>query len=170
MVSVGKAPNPDEGYKMVEKSLKDGSGLKKFEEMLKVQNVSPELAKKLCDPLSDLYQLLPIAKDKTELSVQHNGLVSSIDAFALANLLTELGAGRLKPTDQVDHGVGLVLKVRVGNCVKKGEIWGLLYHSKPLTDNQKAILEEAVTIDSGNDQCEKPLESRFIDILRPNKK
>ena len=66
--------------------------------------------------------LLPIAKNKIELSVQHNGLVSSIDAFALGNLLTEFGAGRLKPTDQVDHGVGLVLKVRVGNCEKGGNL------------------------------------------------
>lgn len=169
LVTIGKASNPEEGYKMIENSLKDGSGLKKFEEMLKVQNVSSELAKKLCDPRSDLYQLLPIAVNKTELPAAHSGLVSSIKALALANLATELGAGRFKPTDQVDHGVGFVLKVRVGSYVKSGENWAILYHSKPLTDNQKAILKDAVVIDSG-DECGKPLESRIIDVIMPNEK
>lgn len=166
MASVGKAASPQAGYEMVLRSLTDGSALKKFEEMLKAQNVSPDFAKKLCDPQSDLYQLLPIAKQKTELVSNRDGLISSINGLALANLLTELGAGRFKPDDQVDHGVGLVLKVRAGNVMKKGEIWGVLYHSKPLSDKQKAVLEGAVEMELGSGMSPKPVESRIIDVIR----
>lgn len=166
LAAVGKAANPEEGYKMVQECLKNGSGLRKFEEMLKVQNVSPDLARKLCDPQSDLHQLLPIAKHTTMLHTNQEGMVSSIDALALAMLLTELGAGRFKPTDQVDHGVGLVMNIHKGAFMKKGDTWGTLYHSKPLTENQTAVLKNALTIVAGNDS--KPVESRIMDIITPS--
>lgn len=153
---------------MVKKSLRDGSGLKKFEEMLMAQNVSPDLAKTLCHERSNLYQILPIAERKTKLTAGHSGIVSSLNALALANLLTELGAGRLKPTDKVDHGVGLVLEVQVGDFVKKDENWGTLYHSRPLTDQQVAVLKNAASIEPGNVESKRPLGSRLIDVIRPN--
>ena len=151
---------------MVQESLMNGTGLKKFQEMLKVQNVSSDLAAKLCDPKANLWELLPIEKLKMELTAESEGVVASINALAIANVLTELGAGRLKPTDKVNHGVGMVLKTRKGGYLKKGQVWAVLYHAEPLRESQSAALKNAIKLEQGDGQ-EKAIESRIIDVIRP---
>lgn len=165
--SKGKVGSPGEGYDKVKQSLSDGTALQKFQEMLVAQNVAPELAKRLCDPKANLWEELPIEKLKMELTAETDGLVSSIDAMAVAKVLTELGTGRLKPTDTVNHGIGMVLKTRKGAYLNKGQVWAVLYHQQPLRDNYLNALKNALKIEPGDIGDEKPVESRIIDIIRP---
>ena len=137
--------------------------------MLIVQGVTKDLAAKLCNPQSNLQQILPIAKIKTELVAEKSGIVSSFKALALAMLLTELGAGRLTPGDEVDHGVGLQLKLHPGQFINQGEPWGIVYHSQSLTDEQKSVLKDAIVIEDGTKDNARPIESRIIDIITPDK-
>ena len=167
MVSKGKAATPEEGYKLVQQSLTNGTALQKFQEMLVAQNVAPDFAKKLCDPKTDLWEVLPIEKLKMELTAESDGPVLSINALAIANVLTELGAGRLKPTDKVNHGVAMVLKTRKGGYLKKGQVWAVLYHAEALKENHLAALKGALKMDEPGDGMEKAVESRIIDIVRP---
>jgi thymidine phosphorylase len=168
LVSKGKAGSTEEGFAMVQKSLTNGTALQKFQEMLVAQNVAADVAKKLCDPKTDLWEILPIEKRKMELTAESDGVVLAIDAFAIANVLAELGAGRLKPKDKVNHGVGMVLKTRKGGCLKKGQVWAVLYHAEALKENHLADLKRALKIGEQGDGVEKPIESRIIDIIKPN--
>ena len=152
---------------MVKQSLANGTALKKFQEMLIAQSVAPDIAKKLCNPDTNLWEVLPIEKLKTELTAHSDGCVSSINALAIANVLTELGAGRLKPEDKVNHGVGMVLKTRKGGCLTKGQVWAVVYHAEALSESHLAALNGALKIEPG-DGSEKPIESRIIDIIKPD--
>ena len=150
---------------MVKQSLTNGTALKKFQEMLLAQNVAPDIAEKLCNPDTNLWEVLPIGKLKTELTADRDGFVSSINALGIANVLTELGAGRLKPEDKINHGVGMILETRKGGCLKKGQVWAVVYHAEALSDSHLAILNGALKIEDGD---EKPIESRIIGIIKPN--
>ena len=167
MVLKGKAGTPKEGYTMVQKSLTNGTALQKFQEMLVAQNVAADVAKKLCDPKTDLWKVLPIEKLKMELTAERGGLVLSINALVIANVLTELGAGRLKRNDKVNHGVGILLRTRKGGYLKKGQVWAVLYHAEALKENHLAALKAALMITNG-DGTEKPIESRIIATIKPD--
>ena len=163
----GTTKSLEEGYNMIKQALLNGTALQKFKEMLIGQCVAPDLAEKLCNPHTNLWDVLPIGKHKIELTSESDGLVSSINALAIANVLTELGAGRLKPTDKVNHGVGMVLKTHKGCYLKKGNVWAVLYCTDELKEDHFTALKSALKIDP-KEVNEKPIESRIIDIVKPN--
>ena len=65
---------------------------------------------------------LPIAAGGTHAWLSDRvGRVSDIDTRALGVAVIELGGGRAKPTDTIDHSVGLTDIVRIGQVVRKGD-------------------------------------------------
>lgn len=48
------------------------------------------------------------------------GYVQDIDALICANLAHQLGAGRSHPEDKINPGVGVVLKLQVGDYADEG--------------------------------------------------
>jgi len=50
-----------------------------------------------------------------------DGYVESIDALEVGLVALELGAGRLRKEDKVDHAAGLVIQAPVGARVRAGE-------------------------------------------------
>src|SRR5690606_27058911 len=56
-----------------------------------------------------------------ELLADRPGYVSSINAHALGMALIEMGAGRKKMGEPVDHAVGLEMLVRLGDQVERGQ-------------------------------------------------
>jgi pyrimidine-nucleoside phosphorylase len=60
----------------------------------------------------------PIVRD---LPAPRTGVVAAIDAMQVGLAAVDLGAGRHKKGDPVDHAVGLVLRAKVGDAVEQGE-------------------------------------------------
>ena len=50
-----------------------------------------------------------------------DGWVESIDAMACGLAVIDLGGGRLRKNDAIDHGAGLVIAAQVGQKVKRGD-------------------------------------------------
>jgi pyrimidine-nucleoside phosphorylase len=94
-------------------SLRDGSALAKLREMVAAQGGD---VGQVDDP-----ERLPQARVAAELPSQRSGYVVSVDAEALAWIALELGAGRRKKSDTIDHAVGLVVQAKVGDLVRSGE-------------------------------------------------
>ena len=44
-----------------------------------------------------------------------------VDALAVGKILAQLGAGRLHPSDNISHGIGLEILAKKGQEVSKGE-------------------------------------------------
>jgi pyrimidine-nucleoside phosphorylase len=91
-----------------EQALRSGAGLETFEKMLAAQG-------------GNLGNGLPVAPVQQAVVAQSDGYVESIDALAVGLASLELGAGRIRKEDRVDHAAGLVIEAPVGARVRKGE-------------------------------------------------
>jgi thymidine phosphorylase len=63
-----------------------------------------------------------------------------------------LGAGREKKTDEIDHGAGVELLVKVGERVEAGEVAALLYGERNV-ERAQGLVGEALEL------SEEPVES-----------
>ncbi|KAK7007718.1 hypothetical protein SK128_005942, partial [Halocaridina rubra] len=93
--------------------------------------VPPIVAQSLCGDVPD-YRYLPRAKYVTPVPAHATGLLTDVDSMSLAIKSLELGAGRKKVGDPVNHAVGIVLLKVVGERVREGEAWAELHHEESL--------------------------------------
>lgn len=55
------------------------------------------------------------------------GFVSEIDTLAIGNAIVEIGGGRTKADDRIDHAVGYASHAKIGDSLKNGELLGILF-------------------------------------------
>ncbi|MBI1753146.1 MAG: thymidine phosphorylase [Acidobacteria bacterium] len=75
----------------------------------------------------DDFSLLPQAGKVVDVLADRDGCIAAIDGRALGLLAMELGAGRKDRNDVLDLGVGIRVRIRVGQQVKRGEPVFTLY-------------------------------------------
>ncbi|HHY71251.1 MAG TPA: pyrimidine-nucleoside phosphorylase, partial [Thermoanaerobacterales bacterium] len=96
-------------------SIKTGKALEKFQEIIANQGGNPRVL--------DDYSLLPKAEHELELTAQEDGYVKKIDAVRIGLAAMKLGAGRQKKDDIIDPAVGVWIYKKVGEQVRKGELF-----------------------------------------------
>jgi pyrimidine-nucleoside phosphorylase len=109
----GKAQDANEARAILLEALHSGQALAKFKEWIAAQG--GDLAA-VDDP-----SLLPQAAIIQDVPAPRAGYITSIDAMEVGLTAMLLGAGRAKKGDLIDHAVGVVLQVKVGDYVKFGE-------------------------------------------------
>jgi pyrimidine-nucleoside phosphorylase len=92
----------------VARVLRSGAGRAKFEEMLSAQG-------------GHLEQGLPVAPVQVPIAAARGGFVESIDALEIGLSAVDLGAGRLRKEDRIDHSAGFVVEAPVGARVRGGD-------------------------------------------------
>jgi pyrimidine-nucleoside phosphorylase len=133
MIYLGKITKTlDEAREMAQSKLLDGSGYRKFKEVIAAQGGNPQVL--------DRFELLPNATGAREISTTRGGYVSAIDAELIGQASSMIGAGRNTKEDSVDPAVGVILEVKVGQKIEPGTILCRLYHT---SDNN---LEEAAEL------------------------
>ena len=65
--------------------------------------------------------LLPTAKYITEVGAPRAGYLATVDAREVGETVVELGGGRARKGDPIDHAVGVVVHHKVGERLAKGE-------------------------------------------------
>lgn len=93
--------------------LANGRALQKFGDWIEGQGG----ARRVVDDDS----ILPRAKIVEEVAVPRDGFVAGIHAEEVGLTVVDLGGGRAKKGDAIDHAVGVVLKHKVGARVARGE-------------------------------------------------
>ena len=101
--------------------------------------------------ISDIRKVLPKASFVQEIVADTEGVISALDAETIGKTAVEMGAGRLKKTDQIDPAVGIILCAKTGDRVKPGDVLARLC----LNDNAQAEafekrIKSAYTISQGN--------------------
>jgi pyrimidine-nucleoside phosphorylase len=87
---------------------------------------------------------LPVAPVQVPIPSPAGGYVESIDALAVGLASLELGAGRARKEDKVDHAAGLVIEAPVGAKVQAGDPLVTVHaRSKELVDRVTPRLEKA---------------------------
>ncbi len=113
LVLGGKAQDAEEARAILLEVLHSGQALAKFREWIAAQG--GDLAA-VDDP-----SRLPQAAIVQDVPAPRTGYVASIDAMEVGLTAMLLGAGRAKKGDLIDHAVGVVLRAKIGDYVKRGE-------------------------------------------------
>ena len=134
-------------------------------QMLKIGGIEPDTKiRELAvlqggDPsVIDNPELFEIAPLTYEVKANKEGYVYDLNAekVGIASLLT--GAGRHTKDDELDYGAGIILKKKMGDYVKEGDVLATLYSSdKDRFEKAEEQLQEAYDI-----QNEKPEKSFII--------
>jgi pyrimidine-nucleoside phosphorylase len=97
----------------LESALADGSAFDKFKQWIEAQGGDVGVVE---NP-----DLLPKASRIEIVSALRTGYLSEINARQIGLTAVDLGAGRAKKGDSIDHAVGVVVHHKVGDRVQKGE-------------------------------------------------
>ena len=139
----GVAATTDDGRAAIRDAVASGAGLKAFAAMVEAQGGNSAI---LTNP-----GLLAIADHRHEFTADRSGVVARAEARALGTAAMRLGAGREKTDDTIDPGVGLTMRVNVGDPVEAGDplvtVWhrddGTLQEALALIDTAFVVADEA---------------------------
>jgi len=119
----GKAGSIEEGIELSRKLVASGEAFDKFLKIIEAQGGDIETVK---HP-----EKYPVSKVRESLSAPESGYVSAINGYEIGMALVELGAGRVKKEDAIDHKAGLFLKAKVGDHFIEGQEIGYLDGDDP---------------------------------------
>ena len=135
----GKGQTISENKKIIKEQIQNGKAYQKLKELVAHQggDISyiehPEKFQKAT------YQI--------ETKAEKEGIVQSLHAETIGKLAGDLGAGRKKKEDPIDNTVGIQIKKKIGDPVKKGETLAYIYaNDKQKGQEVSEKLQEIYTI------------------------
>jgi pyrimidine-nucleoside phosphorylase len=135
-----KAPSLEEARALLENSIQEGKALETFKVFLEAQGGDASVVD---DPSK-----LPQAKYQWELEAAEDGYVAEIVADEVGTAAMLLGAGRATKESTIDLSVGLVLRKKVGDSVKKGESLVTIHSNTENIEEVKEKLQKNIRISS----------------------
>lgn len=143
----GKGEDIEENKQKMLEQIQTGKALAKFKELVQNQNGdisyidNPNLFKKA-------KYILPVVSDKT-------GYIKKLDAKMVGEISVALGAGRIKKEDKIDEAVGIILKKKIGDKVKVGDILGYI-HANDYTKGKCAVSDLVDCYEISSELVQKP--------------
>ncbi|MBE3568637.1 MAG: pyrimidine-nucleoside phosphorylase [Bacillales bacterium] len=139
MVLLAKQANTlEEAREKLLASIQNGSALQTFRTFLAAQGGDASVV--------DQPNKLPQAKYKIDLPAKEDGYIAEMEADSIGTAAMWLGAGRATKESTIDLAVGLVLKKKIGDEVKKGESIVTIYSNREDVENVKEKLYESIQI------------------------
>ena len=145
--NAGAAPSVEAGIAMLEEKIASGEGLKKLGDMIEAQGGDRRVVEDT--------SLLPKAPARVDLTAERSGYITRMITSDIGNAAKLLGAGRERKTDELDLSVGIVMRKRLGEQVKRGDVLATL-HVGEKSDRVGAynLLKKSIVI--GNAPIEVP--------------
>ena len=109
----GKANNFRKGKELLLEKIENGEGLDKFKRLVLQQGGNPAAI--------DDYSLFPKTNYQIDVKSDEKGYVNAMDTKEIGLAAVELGAGREKLDSDVDLDVGIFIRKKIGDPVKKNE-------------------------------------------------
>lgn len=132
LLSAGVVAEQQAGLELAAAQLDSSAAAQKFAEMVAAQG-------------GDLDRNRPIAP-RSEVAAPRDGVVTAIDAEQLGYVVIELGGGRRKKSDPIDHSVGLEMLVRIGDRVESGQPLLNVFAAPALVEQVRLQILAAMTI------------------------
>lgn len=135
----GKAPSIEEARTKLQEAIQNGTAIETLKVFLAAQGGDASVVD---DPSK-----LPQAKYVFDLEAQQDGYVVEIVADEIGTAAMQLGAGRATKESAIDLAVGLMLRKKVGDSVKKGEPLVTVYaNSERVAEEVKRKIYESIRI------------------------
>ena len=142
-----KAADIETGLAMAERAIQDGSGLRKFRELVIAQHGDVSTI--------DNLDKLPKAKFIELVLAEKSGWVNSVNAREVGETSVQLGAGREKKGDPIDPAVGVMVYAKIGDAIEAGQtLFEIHANNAEKLLQAKERLKNAVEIT--NDRVERP--------------
>lgn len=128
------------GAEKLKALIRTGKPLARFKDMVKAQGGDARVA-------DDPERFLPRPKLRQELKAKSDGHLVRLDAKLFGRAAVALGAGRDRQEDAIDFGAGFILRRKLGDSVRRGQVLAEVYASdaRRLREGLK-MAEEAVGI------------------------
>jgi len=147
LLLANKAESLDEAKEMITAVCKNGLALAKFRAMVVAQGGNGEQV--------DNPETLPQAKYVKPLFAPRTGSIAAMKTDDLGWACVRLGGGRFVKTDVIEHGVGFLLPVKIGDMVEKGASIGEI-HANDL-DKLAQARKDILAAISWSDESVEPL-------------
>ncbi|PEQ06405.1 pyrimidine-nucleoside phosphorylase [Bacillus wiedmannii] len=142
----GQASSLEDAREKLIEVMNNGKALESFKTFLSAQGGDASVVD---DPSK-----LPQAQFKIEVEAKEDGYVSEIVADEIGTAAMFLGAGRATKESEIDLAVGLMLRKKVGDSVKKGESLVTIYANRENVEDVKAKIYENMKI--ANEHVDAP--------------
>ncbi len=129
LVLTNIAKSLDEAIKICYRKLEDGSALEKFRLNIQLQGGDPSI----CDEVEKFMQGTDILK--VPVRSDESGFIAQIQTKEIGEAICEIGGGRRRSSDRIDHEVGFECLKKIGDRVETGEELGVIY----CRDNSQAL-------------------------------
>jgi len=149
-----KAANVEAARKMLEKAIENGSAFDYFRKLVAAQGGDVDYV--------DHPEKLPAARYIETVPAPRGGYLKGIHAQVIGNAAVELGAGRAKKGDPVDHAVGFEVLHKVGEKLKAGEPLFVVHANDP--EKLKTAREQLLRAHTWSDEPGEPL-PLFYDVI-----
>lgn len=132
-------PTLDAAREVAQARLLDGSGYRKFKDVIAAQGGNPQVL--------DRFELLPNATGAAEILCPRGGYISAIDAEYIGMASSMIGAGRDTKDDTIDPAVGVILEAKIGQKVEAGTVLCRIYHTtEDRLEEASQLVEDAFRI------------------------
>ncbi|MDZ7262230.1 MAG: thymidine phosphorylase, partial [candidate division KSB1 bacterium] len=139
LVLAGKAITVEDGIQKLQVLLKAGTAYKKFLQLVERQHGSKHLI--------EHPETYPEPQYSASIKSPRKGFLCRINARTIGLASMALGAGRVKMTDDIDYGAGMVLEKKVGDEVDANEMIAQVFSNRKMAiENSLALIETAFEI------------------------
>ncbi len=150
----GKGDNLGNNFRLIQNNIENGAGLKKFKELIEKQGGDSSIL--------DSPELLNMAKFKTPVISQENGIIYAIKCKNIGQAIVNMGGGRQKKEDFIDNTVGIEVLKKIGDHVEAGEPLLYIYSNDEEKAKKEAIkLQRSFKLGS----VEVPKIEEIIDVI-----
>ncbi len=131
----GKGDNIANHMKLIKSKIDSGEGFEKMLEWVERQGGNVELLKHPENFQKALY--------KVPVKALESGYVYAMDTRRIGEVIVQLGGGRLRKEDAIDHSVGVEVQKKIGDKVEKGDILLYIYANQEDVSKQVEILQKS---------------------------
>ncbi|MGV2620348.1 pyrimidine-nucleoside phosphorylase [Halobacillus sp. ACCC02827] len=128
----------EDAYAALEQNIENGKAFQSLRTLVESQGGDVSMI--------DNLDLLPKAKYEVAVEAEEAGYIAAIDAESIGIAAMYLGAGRATKDDEINHGVGITLKKKIGDPVKAGEALVVLLSDVETPQDSIDKVKEAYTI------------------------
>jgi pyrimidine-nucleoside phosphorylase len=136
-VQSGEFSTVEDAEKCAINAINDGSAYESFLKFISAQGGNTRVLENLNEFVNAEYN--------EEVISTEDGYVQDLDALMIGNAGMALGAGRKVKTDALDMKAGLIIKLKIGSSVKKGDVLATIHSSKPISPEIEELVRSAYT-------------------------
>ena len=132
LMATGIADDSDAAISKLSETIRSGSAYEIFEKMVAAQG-------------GDLSRDRPCAREHF-IESDRQGFIASVDTEALGWAVIEMGGGRRKMNDAIDHSIGLEWLVKIGDSVESGDPLMRVFSNDVQFNERKEGLRKSIII------------------------